>query len=434
MQAQLPHNIPNEKSTLGSIMLLTDTMELRNYLSMIDIDWFYLEVNKNIFRAMNALVQKNKISDLMNLASEMNLTDYGILIELMQYEVTTAVIEQRIATLRETGIRRLAYIETNIANEDLLSKDLDETLETLTSRLKAMQSASIAKKMPSTEEIISQMIETQQNVDESGETKQRVKLGFIPFSNIAMYKKQILTIGARSGVGKTAIALKMIFNQIQEGSRVALFCTESTSEELMRRICCAESEMFYSQAMNKFQNCTAKQVRTFQETTEKLLEYKDNLFICGCDDFKNTVTGIESTIMKTKKYFDCIYIDYLQDLKPMKHLQNAKRRIIVGENGYEIKRMGQRLNCLVVLISQLSRGQQGTNYPPQMANLKESSDIENISHAIMMLHAPNQEPVSYKDVWMYSVKTRLIPSWKMIISFANGNFRGISIQEEEIYN
>ena len=49
-------------------------------------------------------------------------------------------------------------------------------------------------------------------------------------------KKELLTIGAKSGVGKSAMSLRMAINMLKQGKKVLIVSREMSKEQVAERI------------------------------------------------------------------------------------------------------------------------------------------------------------------------------------------------------
>ena len=83
--------------------------------------------------------------------------------------------------------------------------------------------------------------------------------------------------------------------------------------------------------------------------------------------------------------FDVIVVDHLQ-LSESDRNWNGNRNGEIGENSRKLKALGMELKAHVILISQLNRAVEiRDNKEPNMADLRESGDIEQDASNIMFI-------------------------------------------------
>lgn len=89
--------------------------------------------------------------------------------------------------------------------------------------------------------------------------------------------------------------------------------------------------------------------------------------------------------MKSKVGLDMVFIDYLGFIKPARKAE--KRYMEIGDISKELKGMAKELNVPVVLLCQLSRECEArANKRPQLADLRESGDLEQDADVVMFLY------------------------------------------------
>lgn len=206
---------------------------------------------------------------------------------------------------------------------------------------------------------------------------------FIGFSKIddftgGLEGGDVIVIGARPGVGKSAFATQIVKNLSKQGKHVGYYNLEMREKQMYERLAAAESGI---------------DLNRIRRATRFLGDEKD------CFDKANAALGLLENIVITSgshsagqikaesKYmgYDIIVIDYLQLLKPETGYK-GNRYAEVGEISRTVKSIAMELNIPVILLSQLNRIStfKGDN-EPTMAELRESGDIEQDASIIMLL-------------------------------------------------
>ena len=199
---------------------------------------------------------------------------------------------------------------------------------------------------------------------------------------LGLFGGQLIIIGARPGVGKSAFALQMAEHIAREG-RVLFFSLEMPKKQIIRRMITRRTGI-PANAMRSG-NISGDQRREVQATLREIeKDYKNLIVIDNATDFY--------TIVNTaKKQYDqyglaCIMIDYLQ-LCRMK--SQEKRYLQLGEMTATLKAMSIKYGLPIVVLSQLSRIAE--NKTPELSELRESGNIEQDADVVIFPHRPNMK-------------------------------------------
>ena len=189
----------------------------------------------------------------------------------------------------------------------------------------------------------------------------------------------LIVIGARPGVGKSAFVAQLALNFVKDGKRVGFYSLEMKHKQLYERFSALSSGL----TMDKIR--TAEQFESEEEKQlfddgNSFLEDKTTLFI---SDGPRTVSQIrhESQHMN----YDLIIIDYLQLMIP-ESIYRGNRYAEVGDISHGLKALAMDFDIPVIALSQLNRVSAGNdNKPPQMSEMRESGDIEQDASIILLL-------------------------------------------------
>jgi replicative DNA helicase len=199
---------------------------------------------------------------------------------------------------------------------------------------------------------------------------------------IVLEDVDLLVIGARPAMGKTAFAVSTVMNLIKEGKKVAFFALEMSTKQMMRRMIANVTSL--DSNMLKFGRCTESQIKkVFQVQTE---QFWSNLHLYeGTHTIKDIAVKVSDLQMKDQ--VDIVFIDYLQKIKP---INGRSRYEQVTEISNGIKLLCQNLKVPCVALAQLSRSvtERGGDKRPVLSDLKESGEIEQDASIVSFLHRP----------------------------------------------
>ena len=197
-------------------------------------------------------------------------------------------------------------------------------------------------------------------------------------------RNDLIIVGARPSVGKTAFALNIAQNvATKTDENVAIFSLEMGAEQLVMRMLCAEG------------NIDAQRLRTGSLTDEdwgKLTMAMGSLSNAGIfiDDTPGVrVQDIRAKCRRLKQEqggLGMILIDYLQ-LVLGSGRSGENRQQEVSEISRSLKALARELQVPVIALSQLSRGvEQRQDKRPMMSDIRESGSIEQDADIVAFLY------------------------------------------------
>jgi replicative DNA helicase len=196
-------------------------------------------------------------------------------------------------------------------------------------------------------------------------------------------RNDLIIVGARPSVGKTAFALNIAQNvATKTGENVAIFSLEMGAEQLVMRMLCAEG------------NIDAQRLRTGSLTDEdwgKLTMAMGSLASSGIfiDDTPGVrISDIRSKCRRLKQEhgLGMILIDYLQLILGSGR-SGENRQQEVSEISRSLKQLARELQVPVIALSQLSRGvEQRQDKRPMMSDIRESGSIEQDADIVAFLY------------------------------------------------
>jgi len=186
-------------------------------------------------------------------------------------------------------------------------------------------------------------------------------------------------IGARPGVGKTAIALTMAANISMKQKRpTAFFSLEMSDQQLMLRLISSEARLDSHKLRTGYfdQN-------DFPRIFDACAAISDApLFIV--DMFRMTILDIQSMarMLRVQEKVEIIFIDYL-GLVASDSARFQNRYEFVSEVSRSLKGLARELNIPIVALVQLRR--EAEKERPGLADIRESGSIEQDADMVMLL-------------------------------------------------
>ena len=425
-----PHSLPLEKEILAMLFnMMLSKKDKDISLSNLDEEYFYSPNHKEIFKSMQEVFNECELIDSLMVADKLKhknmLEDVGGEVFLMELEHSVATVvglEEKINMLKTYYIRRQTIIKSAEIMAQMYDNEYDKhKLGISLAEIDKIQMINKKFELKSTTDIMKNATKMvlEANTVGSGAV---IPTGFPTLDEqVILLRKQLHVVAAESGVGKTGFSLSCVNRQIKKGLKVAFFCGESTSEELMLRLNCIQTGRFsFTDYMQRIENPNI--MNGFQQAFKDIGKYKDNLFLYGKGDYEHSLIGIKNILnrLTLETDLDIIYIDYLQNLSPN---PTIKEKFLQVENDIQgINNLLGELNVAGVVMSQLNRDKaQGAK--PTTRNLKYSSTIENEAHLISFLHETNHGEVGaeMKQIELFSGKVRLISNYFINMGMKNCN-------------
>ncbi|WP_312470711.1 replicative DNA helicase [Neobacillus sp.] len=387
-----PQNIEAEQAVLGAIFLEPSALTLASEI-LIPED-FYRASHQKIFNVMLKLNDDGKAVDLITVTEELAasklIEDTGgvsYLSELAGSVPTAANIEYYARIVEEKSLlRRLIRTATEIATDGYSREDEVEAL--LSEAEKSILEVAQRKNAGAFHNIKDVLVRTYDNIElmhnRVGDIT-GIATGFAELDRMTagFQRNDLIIVGARPSVGKTAFALNIASNvATKTGENVAIFSLEMGAEQLVMRMLCSEG------------NIDAQRLRTGSLTDEdwgKLTMAMGSLSNSGIfiDDTPGVrISDIRSKCRRLKQEhgLGMILIDYLQLILGSGR-SGENRQQEVSEISRSLKQLARELQVPVIALSQLSRGvEQRQDKRPMMSDIRESGSIEQDADIVAFLY------------------------------------------------
>lgn len=186
----------------------------------------------------------------------------------------------------------------------------------------------------------------------------------------------ITAIGARPGVGKSAIVTQMIGQMAEKGYNVGYYNLEMNESQVYERFVSRMSEIGLTR-VRRAKTFLGGEQEAFEKANDKLSGYNITISTGA-----KSVSEIRAECRHQR--YDVIVIDYLQLIKADRRFSN--RASEVGDISKAIKALAMELHVPIILLSQLNRASESRETKePTMAELRESGDIEQDASNIILL-------------------------------------------------
>ncbi len=387
-----------EEAVLGAMMVNTESVD--QVMDLLTPQAFYDMKNRTIFEAMYDLFNERSPIDMLTVVEKMKhkgtLEEIGgptRLATLTQQVGTGANVEYYVRILQQKTIQRnlieASYgilknaFDAGVPVDDLVTIAQDSVYNAISGNLK--------NPYKHVSEVVNLSMERIQRVQNSqGITG--VHSGFQKVDQFTMgwQKGNLIILGARPSVGKTAFALNLARNAAVEFNHpVAFFSLEMTSMELTDRLIATESGISSDKIKGKVK-LEPYEWRILEESMGRI--YKAPLYIDETPGITLTEFVAKAKRLVREKGVEIIFVDYLQLMHSGKPQVGGFSKVQeVTEISNTLKTTAKELNIPIIALAQLNRNlmsRMGSNGKPVLSDLKDSGSIEQDADIVMFLHRP----------------------------------------------
>lgn len=214
-----------------------------------------------------------------------------------------------------------------------------------------------------------------------------IETGYIDLDNLisGFHKGNLIIIGGRPSMGKTAFAISLLMNlAINRSNRVGVgfFSLEMSKIEICQRMICAQARV------------PADKIRKnalIESDWPKLISALDSMKD-GSVFIDDSATSLHEIRSKSKRMVregaGIIFIDYLTLMEaPPEMGKQANREQAISAISRSLKRMARELEVPVVALAQLNRATESrTDKRPILSDIRESGSIEQDADIVAFVH------------------------------------------------
>lgn len=200
----------------------------------------------------------------------------------------------------------------------------------------------------------------------------------------------LVVVAGRAGVGKTGFMLSVAVNlAFKMEVPVAIFSLETSKFQLALRMLSILSGVPLRNLRMGFlsDEVWSDVVLVGTELAESPIYIEDSPRLTTAE------LREKSKRLREEKGIEVVFVDYLQLLKGP--FVRATRQEEVAEISMELKALARELNIPVVALSQLSRqAEQRKDKRPQLVDLRDSGQIEEVADIVLFIHRPSAYKLS----------------------------------------
>jgi len=407
-----------EKTVIGC--LLMDNKELHQIYDLLKPDMFQDPVLKEIYREIVKLYDIGQPANLVTITQAVESESYT-------REYITQVLRD-CALLPYTSTELKSYAESVVRDykAEVFRNILTRTQVTaagveyqIADTIQELEALKRSEKNKSKK--LTAIVTEYQDQYFQERKEEKLYTGFSKLDEITggLEGGDVIVIGARPGVGKSAFTSQIILEMAKAGKRIGFYNLEMSEKQVYERLLSNQSGIRLNRIRRAIQFLGDEKERF--ESANQMLGKMDILISSGT----KSVSEIRNECRHQE--LDCIIIDYLQLVRADTRYQS--RASEVGAISKAIKALAMELNVPIIALSQLNRtSEMRETKEPTMGELREAGDIEQDASIIILLWNLDNEDKTRKGLKVD--KNRQGELGKIVYRFDGNEMRFQETEEE----
>lgn len=383
-----------EWAIIGACILEKDAFG--RAFGLVKAEHFYHEGSRVVFESMNFLYEHSAPIDMHTVADDLyrrrgipEVQGYTVgyfLMKVTSSVVSSAHLEYHCHVIHvmwvEREVIKLTY--SGPPNKGHAHEQIRELMNTLTT----LSSREFEKEWYDMTDLMVMLYGHREEMQKKGGVGIPIGIRTIDKHNGGIGKGQMVVIGARPSVGKSAFIGGVAVDMARAGHKVGIISLEMNNVEIANRLAAIDTNTDF--------NILYRGLHLDEKESENLY-YKigrqtANLPIWVSDKTQVNILEIKSKAIKLKHLhgLDCLIIDYLQLVDSASDgNKNRNRENEVAAMSRGCKLMAKELELPVIVLCQLNRQvtqRKGADRFPQLSDLRESGSIEQDADVVMFLH------------------------------------------------
>ncbi len=396
MDGRLPaFDLDVEETVLGELMLESEAfLKVNGFLKP---ESFYDLANREIFKAIQELKDENRPIDMLTVTDQLRkngtLEKAGgpvRITELTTRVYSAANIQDHARIINDMFISRcLAEYATKLqaktfdpfANSAELLNEAENMLMEISNKRMEDANTHISKSLDKNFDRLGGI-----SGDENANL--RIKSGLTDLDRMTSgwQSSQLIVIGARPAMGKTALALSMARHiAVDNNIPVAIFTMEMDAEELNDRLLANMADVDCKKIT---ENDVSDDERRRIDRAAALL-YASPIYYNESKELTIEQLKYSARRFVRENGVKVIMIDYLQLLDIAGMNKTVNRELVVSKVARGLKALAGELKIPIIALAQLNRNLQGRpDKRPVSSDLRESDVIEQSADVVCLLHRP----------------------------------------------
>ena len=388
-----PNSVESELALLGSIMLRPNALE--KVYDIISPGDFYRANHRYIYEVMLELYNRRDAIDVVTVSERLTrqkrLDQVGgveFLSQLTENVPTSHNITSYATIIADKAILR-SLLETawEIIEEGYTAtRDVREIVDEAERKVFEVGQREVKSSLEPIEEIVNNSLKEVLKYFQEGAGYTGVATGFEKFDEITngLQRGELVIIGARPSMGKSALALNMAENvALRDRTPVAVFTLEMSSNMCGMRMLASIARV----DLAKLRKGEADQKDYYDLTKAGSALSEAPIYIDDSGGLTIDEIRAKSRRLKADKGLGLVIVDYIQLLQPRAGIQSREQQI--ADISRSLKALAKELYVPVVALSQLNRAVENRSADerrPRLSDIRESGAVEQDADLICFIY------------------------------------------------
>lgn len=383
-----PHSIEAEQAVLGALLL--DWKSMADVVSILKSDRFYSIQNQTIYSALLKLYTNNITGDTISLINELTKEEKlemaggaSYIASLTDKVPSAANIDYYAGMVVDRAVRRdLIKVSSELrASSYELNKDSNVILDSAEQKIFSLAEGNETADIHAAKDIMIKEIEIIDARFKSKSDFTGIPSGFAKLDTYTsgFQNSELIIIGARPSIGKTALALSMMQNiAVDKRISCGFFSLEMPYESIGMRLLSQEARV----PMSKIRSGMLKidDVKRIQDAASRWFEAP--LYTVDTPNMRLLELRAMARRMVKNHSVKIIFIDYIGLITTEN--PNAPVYEQISEVSKSLKALARELEIPIVALCQVARDAEGQE--PNLAQLRGSGSIEQDADVVMFIH------------------------------------------------
>lgn len=351
-----------EQEILGNLI---NNNSLITKCDNISANTFNLKEHKEIYKVILEMIKKDIAVDLTNLISYSNIKTkemggVAYLTEITNNSLTDVNFETKIDLLIKEKSKREIYKMTKKLQT---INNLDEMLEVINKTQEAIYKNDTTKEL----DIVNYYDEYLQDLYAEQEKGFKTCLYWLDENIGNLQRGRLVTFIARSGVGKSTLAIQIALNLVLQGHKVIYGTGETSQREIINKMCSSHLSIDFRKIERKI--LTEQEKDRITSFVSFLVDKR--LHISVDTDINKLIQEVK--LYKLKFGLDVLFVDYVNNY--LGNIQGHTMTEKIGQVTSRLKALALEENICIVLLAQVNR-RTDINENKNIVEKISSSDIQ----------------------------------------------------------
>lgn len=381
-----------EEALLGAIVIRNDALD--DVADLVSPEDFGRDHHQRIFSAMQALGRTGQVIDAVTLSAQLarqgDLEEVGrpAIYALGNGVPRSANAQAYAAAIRDKALLRRvrAQAQQLLAAADAEDADAVSLLEQAEQAIFSLRTAHTPGDWVSADSLAMDLTPMIQQLAQTREGVTGLATGFLDLDRLTrgLQPGNLVLVGARPAVGKTAFALQMALHAAKR-TPVAFFSLEMDPTALGLRAVSALASLDGWRLLSG--RLSDRDYTLAGEGVSRLglsqMWFDDSPYLSPVQ------ARSKLRRLKAKHGLGLVVIDYLQLMAPLPEHRKENRTTQVSGISRALKLMAREFQVPFLVLAQLNRGlERAAEKRPQLSDLRESGALEQDADVVCLLHRP----------------------------------------------